>query len=63
MNQKNTIANIGADYAWFSWFQANRKDKLDLVLKQSLERIENNGINLGKVFSARYDSFLVKRAA
>ncbi len=63
MNQENTIINIGADYAWFSWFQANRKDKLGLALKQSLERIENNGVNLGKVFSARRNDFLVKRTA
>jgi hypothetical protein len=62
MKKINTIANMGVDYTWFSWFQANKKDNLDLALKHSLERIENNGVNLGMVFSAR-ETFSVQRTA
>lgn len=50
MNSKN-IVKVDADSAWFSWFQKNKKDNLTRVLQQSLGRIEDSGINLGKIFS------------
>lgn len=63
MNQKKTIVNIGADSAWFAWFEANKQNSLDLALKRSLDHVENSGINLGKVFSACRGVFLAKGAA
>ena len=62
-NREVDVLNRGADSAWFSSFYEGKMPAFLCALQSSLERIEDSGINLAKVFSAGRESTTIKKAA
>lgn len=57
MKNNDRFHAVEADAQWFAaWHKSDKPERLRKRLQQSLERIENSGINLARVFTGEVNN-------